>query len=110
MLFRSLIKVKVSAGDAYSAVDKLRAVCKEKAAREKDHRPRGKRRKTPESPVFRETVRRVSVSIMARRQALEKMLSSGYNFWMYIDKDTGLFTVLYQRDDGSTGVIHPIFE
>jgi len=105
----TLIKVKANAFDAYSAIDKLQSICKGVSARTKDYHSRMKR-KEKSVEEFREPVRRVKVSVMTHRDALDKMFASNYHFWFYIDKDNGLFTVVYQKDDGGTGVIHPIFE
>ncbi|MFH1352073.1 MAG: HPF/RaiA family ribosome-associated protein [bacterium] len=112
----ALVKVKASDNTMYAVIDKVYSICKVKLSRTKNqtlqntHALRKKRKgiRAFEEPA--ETMRSVPVTLMSRELALEKMLRSKYHFWLYTDKDTGLFTVLYKSGDGQICVIHPVFE
>jgi len=106
----TLIKVKASADSVYAVIDKVYSICKVKVSRAKDYNLRKKRKDIRAFAIPAETGRRVPVSLMSRQLALEKMQRSKYHFWLYTDKDTGLFTALYRKDDGRIEVIHPVFE
>lgn len=105
----TLVKVRASDSSVYAVIDKVYSICKVKVSRLKDYNLRKKRAGLRTFLIPAETVRRVSVSLMSRQRALEKM-SLGIRFWLYTDKDTGLFTALYRKDDGHIEVIHPVFE
>jgi len=112
----ALVKVKASDNTMYAVIDKVYSICKVKLRRTKNQTLRNayalqkKRKDIRALSAPAETMRRVTVSLMSRQKALEKMMRSKYHFWLYTDKDTGLFTVLYEREDGLLGVIHPVFE
>ncbi len=107
---RAVIKVKGTGDDIYAAVDKLYVVLKEKIGRIKSQKIRkGQARFSPQLPRGEE-FHRIPVLTISRREALHKMDKSDFRFYLYIDKDTGLFSVIYRREDGTTGVIHPVFE
>lgn len=105
------VKIKCSAGDAYSAVDKLRNLCKEKLARIKEKKS-GKRRTAspPLAAAPQERIRTVRISPMSRQEATDKMASRNYNFWLFVDRESGIFTALYRKEDGEMCVVHPVFE
>jgi len=106
----AMMKIKCSAIDAYAAVDKLRNVCKEKLARVKVKKT-GKRRTAAPVPAPRkEKIRKVRVSLMSRQEAMDKMTGRNYNFWLFVDRDTGVFTALYRKEDGDICVSHPVFD
>ena len=112
----ALVKVKTSDNTMYAVIDKVYSICKVKLSRTKNqtlqntHALRKKRKGIGAFETDAETMRRVPVTLMSRQFALEKMLRSKYHFWLYTDKDTGLFTVLYKSGDGLIDVIHPVFE
>ena len=112
----ALVKVRASDSTMYAVIDKVYSICKVKLHRTKNQTLRNtyalqkKRKGLRTFGSLSETMRRVPVSLMSRQQALEKMLRSKYHFWLYTDKDTGLFTALYKREDGLVEAIHPVFE
>ena len=91
-------------------MDKLRNVCKEKLARVKVKKT-GKRRTAAPVPAPRkEKIRKVRVSLMSRQEAMDKMTGRNYNFWLFVDRDTGVFTALYRKENGQVRVAHPVFD
>ena len=104
------VKIRCSAPDAYAAVDKLRNLCKEKFARIKEKQS-SKRRTAeviPEPP--KERIIKVRVSPMSRQEATDKMTSRNYNFWLFVDRESGIFTALYRKENGEMSVAHPVFD
>ncbi|MEA2081676.1 MAG: HPF/RaiA family ribosome-associated protein [Elusimicrobiota bacterium] len=104
------VKIKCSAPDAYVAVDKLRSVCKDKLSRMKEKKSGKRRTAAPVPPVRKDKIRKVRVSVMSRQEATDKMLGRNYNFWLFVDRDTGVFTALYRKEDGQVSVAHPVFD
>ncbi|MBU2527878.1 HPF/RaiA family ribosome-associated protein [bacterium] len=104
------LKIKCSALDAYAAVDKMRDVCKEKLARLKEKKSGQRRISEPAAPAPAERIRKVRISPMSRQEATDKMTSRNYNFWLFVDRETGVFTALYRKEDGEMCVAHPVFE
>ncbi len=104
------MKIKCSAIDAYAAVDKLRNVCKEKLARVKVKKAGKRRTAEPVPAPQKEKIRRVRVSLMSRQEAMDKMTGRNYNFWLFVDRDTGVFTALYRKEDGQVCISHPVFD
>ncbi|MCD6413359.1 MAG: ribosome-associated translation inhibitor RaiA [Elusimicrobia bacterium] len=107
---KSMIKVKESGEDIYSAVDKLYAVLKEKIGRVKSRRIRKTSSRQPVPFPRGEEFHRIQVLTISRKEAMAKLDKTGFRFYLYIDKETGIFSVIYKKEDGVVGIIHPVFE
>jgi len=107
---KQIIKIKQQADDMYQAVDKVHASVKEKINRVKTiYEKRKKRGKTPVQN-FSEEGKRISIITMSRWEALNKMEKNNYNFWLFVDKETGVFTVIYKKEDKEIAYLYPVFE
>jgi len=104
------IKVKCSAYEAYAAVDKLRNVCKDKLSRVKEKKSGTRKIIESDSPPEKEKIRTVRVSVMSRQEALDRMIGRDYNFWLFVDRETGIFTALYRKENDQLGIAHPVFD
>jgi putative sigma-54 modulation protein len=52
-------------------------------------------------------IKEVEMSILNTREALLQMDLLGHDFYLYVAAEDGLPTVLYRRDDGGYGMLHP---
>jgi len=107
---KQIVKIKQSADDMYQAVDKVHSSVKEKINRVKTIYE--KRKKRVKFPVenFSEEGKRISIIPMSRWEAFNKMEKNNYNFWLFVDKETGVFTVIYKKEDGEVAYLYPVFE
>lgn len=107
---KKFIKVRANNHDIYAACDKLHDILKEKLKRIKTL-PRKKNPIGKEEFAFSQSPpHEIVVKVMSRNEALRKMSEMDFNFWLYVDKDTGRFAAMYKRDDGSVDVLYPVFE
>jgi putative sigma-54 modulation protein len=52
-------------------------------------------------------IKEVEMSVLNTREALLQMDLLGHDFYLYVAAEDGLPTVLYRRDDGGYGMLHP---
>jgi len=54
-------------------------------------------------------VKRFEVLPMSREEAIEQMELLGHHFYVFLDADEDIVSVLYKRDDGNYGLLQPEF-
>jgi len=54
-------------------------------------------------------VKRFEVLPMSREEAIEQMELLGHHFYVFLDADEDVVSVLYKRDDGNYGLLQPEF-
>lgn len=63
--------------------------------------------KDREAGVRFSVVKKVPIRPMTREEAAAEMDALGYNFWVFMDKDSGQVGVVYRRQDESYGLLRP---
>ncbi|MBT3392477.1 MAG: ribosome-associated translation inhibitor RaiA [Elusimicrobiaceae bacterium] len=61
----------------------------------------------PDQDVRISVVKPVEVKPMKAEEAAREMEILGYNFWMFVDKETKQTKVIFKRLDGSYGILEP---
>lgn len=111
------IKAAASAADLYTAIDrvmdKAEAQVKKYKERRSDHRPQEaidlREMTTMTGPEIRfSVVKDVAVKPMRREEAVIEMEKLGFNFWMFVDKDSRQTQVVFKRLDASYGILQPV--
>lgn len=103
--------------DLYAAVDlasdKIDAQLKKHKERLREHHGKSASEEAPSGSVMTDGVRfsvvkPVPVRPMSREEAVGEMDSMGYNFWMFLEKDSKQIQVIYRRLDDSFGLLKPV--
>ncbi len=120
---KAILRAEERAGDIFSAVDSVIDKMYRRVERYKG-RKRGRRGAAPveevlmsvEEPIEEESllpeivrVKEFEVSSILPEEAIEQMELLGHHFYIYIDANDGLLSVIYRREDGNYGVLKPLY-
>jgi putative sigma-54 modulation protein len=117
---RQTLRAQAEGNDLYltitSAADKMEVQVKkysEKLKKNKHTRRKALSMKNlPPEPLTEEpkfsVVKEVPVRPMTADNAADLMEKLGYNFWLFLDKDTKKINVTFKRQDNSYGLIRPV--
>ncbi len=117
---RFILRAEERADDIMTALDAALANMQRRIARFKGRRYRGRGDGTPVSQAFAPEVqeeeptepvivrrKRFLLTPMSEEEAIEQMELLGHNFFVFFNASTGQVNVLYQRHDGTYGLIEP---
>lgn len=115
---KQMFRALAQGGDLYAAVDlasdKIDAQLKKHKERIRNHHGRGPSDEekadvpVPTDGVRFSVVKPVPVRPMTREEAVGEMDTMGYNFWMFLERDSKQIQVIYRRQDDSFGLLKPV--
>lgn len=109
------IKATAISDDLYSAVDKVLDKIEKQAKKYKDKivdfRRVSNNTDFTASPLIDDirfsVVKNVPVRPMTREEAVAEMEKLGYNFWLFVDKESKQTQVVFKRYDSTYGILLP---
>lgn len=109
------IKAKAVSSDLYSAVDMVvdKIEIQAKKYKEKNQDLRKLEENVDYTPVDTmdikfSVIKNVPVKPMTKEEAVIEMERLGYNFWLFIDKNTKQTQVVFKRIDSTYGILMPV--
>lgn len=116
----TILRAEETSNDMYMSIDKAIARLEGQIRR---HRTKLEKRlheeivvETEEMPVWEEPsdevvrVKRFEVKPMAVEDAIAQMDMLGHSFFLFINAETGITSVVYRRNDGKIGMLEPIMD
>ncbi len=113
----TILRGEERSSDFTAAVDQVIDKLQKQIERYKSKRTRGRSQSEPEplldqAPALESEPRivrqkRFRIPPMTEDEAIEQMELLGHNFFLFADRATGKFNVLYRRNDGNYGLIVP---
>lgn len=115
----AILRAEETSNDMYMSIDKAIARLEGQIRR---HRTKLERKlheeliapPVEESPVWEEgddelvRIKRFEVKPMSVEDAISQMDMLGHNFFLFVNAETGITSVVYRRNDGKIGMLEPI--
>ena len=110
------MKASAQSDDLYCAIDKVMAKMEIQVKKYKERHAEHRGRETdysgfaaPAGPEIRfSVVKDVPVKAQGREDAVAEMEKLGYNFWLFMDKQSKQMRVVFKRLDGTYGLLQPV--
>ncbi len=110
------IKASAVSDDLYSAIDLVLDKIEKQAKKYKEKNEDARKMVDNEEFSFSidksnikfSVIKNVPVKPMSKEEAVMEMERLGYNFWLYIDKDSKQTNVVFKRFDSTYGILVPV--